>query len=116
MQQHKRRYAMAPVVVFMMAGAGWSQTITPANLVRQILRAHVGAGSLPADLTIQGQITDRSSTRPLRIQIQGTDKARYEVGAGTQTVVSILNGRSAWTGSATSLKALPEHAALHTRG
>jgi hypothetical protein len=101
------------VLTFCLPGLGIAQSAATAALVRQTLQAHRGAGNLPADLTIQGQVTDKSGTRPLRIQIKGADKVRYELGSGTRTVVSIFNGRSGWTGSPTTLKALPEHAATH---
>ena len=107
------RSATILVLTFCVSAPGIAQPAATAALVRQIQQAHGGAGNLPADLTIQGQITDKAGTRPLRIQIKGTDKVRYEAGTGARTVVSIFNGRSGWTGSPTSLKALPEHAAVH---
>ena len=107
------RFATIVVSSICLPILGVAQSTTGVTLVRQTLQAQVGTASLPADLTMVGQITDKSGTRPLRIQIKGRDKARYEVGTGNQTIVSILNGRSSWTGSATSLKAVPEHAAVH---
>ena len=87
------RFATILVLTFCGPAPGMAQSAAAAALVRQTLQGHIGTGTLPADLTILGQVTDKSGTRPLRIQIKGTGKVRYEVGAGTRTVVSIFNGR-----------------------
>ena len=101
--------AVAPV------GAGWAQTPAPETVLRQSLAAHAGAQGLPADLTIQGQVTDTSGTRALRMRVKGKDKLRYELGVTSRLTVSIFNAGAGWTGPETNLKPVFEHAAVLRR-
>jgi hypothetical protein len=81
-------------------------------MLRQILRSHVGPGTLPSDFVLQGQIIDRSGTHSLRMQVKGKHQIRYEQTQGTRTTVSIFNAGAAWSGPAGVLKPLMEHASV----
>jgi hypothetical protein len=96
------------LAVFRLAHA---QTQSPEAMLRQILRSH-GAVTLPSDFVLQGQITDRSGRRSLRMQVKGKNQIRYEQTQGTRTTVSIFNAGRAWSGPTGSLKPLWEHASV----
>src|SRR2546425_13351073 len=90
-----------------------AQASSAVIAVQQTLLAHVDTSGLPGDLTAQGQLSDPSGTRPLRIFIKGKDRIRYEVGSGGGTTTTIYSGGAAWTGTSTAMKSLPDHVALH---
>src|SRR5438067_694884 len=110
----KRRYLLSLTVgllLLMPTPFGWAQDPSLAA-VQQILLSHVGTVGLPQDITIQAQFSDGGNNQPLRILIKGKTKVRYELGTGARTTISTYNAGAAWTGSATAMKALPQHIAL----
>src|SRR5437016_2927939 len=112
-----RRYVRNHTTVLLLLAATpaicRAQTSSAVIAVQQTLLAHVGTSGLPGDLTAQGQLSDQSGTRPLRIFIKGKDKIRYEVGTGGGTTTTIYTAGAAWTGTSTAMKPLPDHVALH---
>jgi hypothetical protein len=100
------------IFIVLLASPGPAQTVTTESVLRQALMAHVGPGGLPADLLIQGQLTNASDTRPLRMQVKGKDKIRYELGLTARQTVSIYNAGSGWAGSNANVKPVAPYVAL----
>src|SRR5882762_5197587 len=106
-----RRGLILPLIIGA-ASVGWAQTAVPETILQQVLLAHVGAGGLPTTLVIEGQLTDASGMRPLRMQVKGKDKIRYELGLTPRQTVSIYSAGAGWTGSNANVKPFPPHAAV----
>ena len=104
------RYAICALMILAIAHRGRAQTMSPEAMVGQILATHIGPSGLPSDFLIQGQVTDATGTRSLRMQVKGKDKIRYEQTQSGQTLVSIFNAGTAWASATTGLKPLMEHA------
>jgi len=106
------RYAICALMILAIAHRGRAQTMSPEAMVGQILATHIGPSGLPSDFLIQGQVTDATGTRSLRMQVKGKDKIRYEQPQGTKTNIAIYNAGLAWAGPAGSLKPLFQFAAV----
>jgi len=107
-----RHHAFSLLLIVSFARIGAAQTVTADSLLAQILTTHVGIAGLPADLIIQGQVTDGAGTRALRMLVKGTNKVRYEQTQATHTTVSIYNAGSAWIGTDGTPRPVMPHAAL----
>src|SRR5262245_66400331 len=102
------RGTLVALLILVITERGRAQTVSPEAMVQQILASHIGPSGLPSDFVIQGQVTDASATKSLRIQVKGKDKIRYEQTQSGRTAISMFNAGTGWSGVATDLKPLRE--------
>lgn len=82
-------------------------------LLQQALKANLDGGSFPQDVTILAdQTDDRGATQPVRIQVKGKDRIRYEIGAGRSLRTTIFAAGAGWSIVNAKSQQLETHSAL----